>query len=83
MPNVQSTQVNNSSAPALLTAYGAHGISMLPAFSVARLLFMHSMGGVFAVANIRGGGCVYAFGQNPLFTMFLILWDTQGVTRLR
>ena len=41
--------------PALLYAYGGFDISQTPQFSVARLVWME-MGGVFALANIRGGG---------------------------
>ncbi|MBU6165425.1 MAG: prolyl oligopeptidase family serine peptidase [Alphaproteobacteria bacterium] len=41
--------------PALLYAYGGFDISQTPGFSVSRLVWME-MGGVFALANIRGGG---------------------------
>jgi len=41
--------------PTLLTGYGGFMISMRPEFRVSRLLWME-MGGVFAVANLRGGG---------------------------
>jgi len=42
-------------APTLLYAYGGFNASMTPGFSVPRLDWME-MGGVFVLANIRGGG---------------------------
>ncbi|WP_353200889.1 prolyl oligopeptidase family serine peptidase [Sandarakinorhabdus sp.] len=45
----------SKSHPALLYAYGGFDISQTPQFSVSRLVWME-MGGVFALANIRGGG---------------------------
>jgi prolyl oligopeptidase len=41
--------------PALLYGYGGFNVSLPPAFSVTRLQWME-MGGVFALANLRGGG---------------------------
>ncbi len=41
--------------PTLLYGYGGFDISLTPAFSVSRLQWME-MGGVFAQANLRGGG---------------------------
>ncbi|WP_083005153.1 prolyl oligopeptidase family serine peptidase [Halomonas sp. GT] len=42
-------------APTMLNAYGGFGISMVPHFSPAAMAWVEQ-GGVYAVANIRGGG---------------------------
>jgi prolyl oligopeptidase len=41
--------------PVLLYGYGGFGQSILPLFNPARIAWLE-MGGVFAIANIRGGG---------------------------
>ncbi len=45
----------DGTAPALLTAYGGFGISLVPRFNPEMLLWLER-GGVYVIANIRGGG---------------------------
>jgi prolyl oligopeptidase len=58
------------SAPSLLTAYGAAGISLTPRYSPLASYFIE-LGGLFAIANLRGGG---EFGE---------AWHQAGVRRNR
>ena len=51
--------------PTLLTGYGGYGLSMNPSFSTRRRLWL-DVGGVWAVANLRGGA---EFGET---------WHEQG-----
>jgi prolyl oligopeptidase len=46
---------HDGSNPTYLTAYGGFDINSLPGFSVSSLVWLER-GGVYAVANIRGGG---------------------------
>lgn len=42
--------------PCLLYGYGGFGTSVMPSFSVKACAFIEKFGGIFAVANVRGGG---------------------------
>ena len=55
----------DGSSPLLLTGYGGYGLALEPYFSPGRRVFIEQ-GGVYAVANLRGGG---EFGRE---------WHEQG-----
>ncbi|MEA4982424.1 MAG: prolyl oligopeptidase family serine peptidase, partial [Paludibacter sp.] len=45
----------NGKNPVMLYAYGGFNISLLPGFSAVRIPFLEQ-GGIYAIANLRGGG---------------------------
>ncbi|MFD2908342.1 prolyl oligopeptidase family protein [Flavobacterium ardleyense] len=47
--------VLNGQNPTILYAYGGFNISLTPAFSIANAVWLEN-GGIYAVANLRGGG---------------------------
>src|SRR4051812_8385026 len=50
----KGTKVDGTN-PLLLTGYGGYGVSLSPYFSESRRVWLDG-GGIFAVANLRGGG---------------------------
>lgn len=45
----------DGSHPCILYGYGGFSISLTPAFSVSRIVWLE-MGGIYVIANLRGGG---------------------------
>ena len=48
--------VKDGNNPVWMYGYGGFNISLTPYFSISRLLYLKNFNGVFALANIRGGG---------------------------
>ncbi|KAG5873179.1 hypothetical protein JTB14_035232 [Gonioctena quinquepunctata] len=47
--------------PCMLYGYGGFNVNYTPSFGVSRLVFINNFDGIFALANIRGGG---EYGDN-------------------
>jgi prolyl oligopeptidase len=51
----RSLAASNTAAPTLLYGYGGFDVALTPGYSAVRMAWLEA-GGVFALANIRGGG---------------------------
>ncbi|KAJ8918765.1 hypothetical protein NQ315_015085 [Exocentrus adspersus] len=48
--------VRNGSKCCLLYGYGGFNVNLTPSFGISRIIFINNFDGIFALANIRGGG---------------------------
>lgn len=48
--------VKNGKNPTLLYAYGGFNINIQPGYNELGMFFVKNLNGIYAVANIRGGG---------------------------
>jgi len=80
--------VPKSNSPTFLYGYGGFGIDVLPYYEPAYGVFVQNFAGVFAVANIRGGGWVSYYNKCckstdwndrlKLFSEYGKNWHTNG-----
>ncbi|KAL8001361.1 putative peptidase S9A, prolyl oligopeptidase, alpha/Beta hydrolase [Plasmopara halstedii] len=52
----QKNAIKDGNLPVYLYGYGGFNISLTPAFSVSRLVFLQHFNGMLALPNLRGGG---------------------------
>lgn len=52
----KKTVDKNENNPVFLYGYGGFNISLTPTFSVVRLIWLNHFNGIYACANLRGGG---------------------------
>ena len=58
IPNLDQNLKLDGSNPTMLYAYGGFNINIQPSFDPLGTFFIKNLNGIYAVANIRGGGYV-------------------------